>query len=642
VCRSFLGFLIIIWPLLLPGYAVESYKQEYSAFSLDLTWDSPAEHSDAPVQRDNPEDQLDQLIRLCWELRNSQPEKAVEYGLQAITLADSLHDFYNLVKAHSFSGVAYRLLGDYGKAMDFHVKGLELSKKYKIAQQEGYAHINIANLHIYLEFYSQALENLNLAFEIARKIEDKDMLSYILLNKGRVLMHINSPDLALSEIASALEIRRETKNIPGQAVCYKYMGDIYYNRGDLEHAQINYELAGQTVDKNVDKDLLGNVLLQKARINSGSKNFIAAFQYATEALELGRQVNSRLLIHDAMKVLADVYNTRKDYEQVAWYQSQMNRYADTLFNQQLSEKVLGMEFQLERQKKVAEAEIQALKISRQRYLNIGLFVLSLLLIVTGVILLILLRKLNIQNKQLSNQKKELKQLNADKDQMFMVIGHDLRSPVWNLRAMIELLRDEHSADLNAKMRENFWSLSRAVQSVSDLLENLLFWAKSQDGKIIYKPGPTDLKYLIKKSIQPYKTWAESKNLVIDFQTQDDLSMVNADENMIQTVIRNLVTNAIKYSAIEGRIEIRVNQNAGFARVSVTDFGGGIKPEQVGNILNDSVTVSCKGTDNEPGSGIGLSLCKDFIARHKSKLQVESAEGKGTSFYFDLPVLQRSW
>jgi signal transduction histidine kinase len=584
-----------------------------------------------------PADRLNYYNEQSWNLRNSMPEKSLEFGLKAIELADSLKDYYNLVKAHSFTGVACRLQGDYGKAMDYFFKGLELAKRHKIPQQEGYAYINIANLHIYLEFFSQALENLNLAMEIARRINDRDMLSYVLLNKGRVLMNINSAELAVAEINSALAIRKETGNIPGQAVCYKYLGDIYFNKNELSEALENYDLAIATVDKDADKHLWGNLQLQTSRIYCRRNNFAAAYPIAMEVLAIGNEVNSKLLIHDAMRVLVNVFRSKKDFEQVAWYLSQMNLYADTLFNQQLSEKALGMEFQLERQKKAAEAEIQHLKLSRQRYLNAGLLVFSILLIVTGAVLILLLRKLKTQNLLLSKQKIELKQLNADKDRMFMVIGHDLRSPVWNLRAMIELLKDEQTA-----VKDNFWPLSRAVQSVSDLLENLLFWARSQEGKIVYKPGPTDLKYLIMKSLQPYKTWAETKNLNIEIDVQENATMVNSDENMIQTVIRNLVSNAIKYSFEDGKIEISVKRNGNNSLVKITDFGGGIKPEQLISIVNDQVLISSKGTGNEPGSGIGLSICKDFISRHDSKLMVESCPDNGTSFYFNLPILERAW
>jgi two-component system, sensor histidine kinase and response regulator len=601
------------------------------------------------AEKTEPKQKLESLLDLSWKIRNSQPEKSLALGLEAIELADSLKDYYNLVKAHSFSGVAYRLMGDYNKAIEIFFKGLELAKLHNIPQQEGYAYINIANLHIYLEFYSQALENLTPALKIAEEINDKDMLSYIFLNKGRVLMNMDSAEAAIKSISSALEIRKEVDNIPGQAVCYKYLGDIYYNRDDFEKARINYDLALSTVNEGNDKDLMGNIQLQKSRIFCKTGDFTEGKPYALRALDIGREVNSRLLIHDAIKVLARIEIKSGNFESATQLLTQMNKFADTLFSQQLSEKMLGMEFQLERQKKQAELdlikkdkEIQALKFSQQRYLNIGLIAFAFMLTIAGVILLMLLNKLKLKNQQLSVQKEELKLINTAKDRMFMVIGHDLRSPVWNLRALIELLKEEQVIDSNPEMKENFRALSRAVQSVSDLLENLLFWAKSQDGKILFNPGPTDLKYLVIKSIQPYKTWAETKNVFIDFKTEDSACMVTADENMIQAVIRNLISNAIKYSFNDGKIEISINKADNMSRFSVTDFGRGISAEQITQILSNAIIPSSKGTGNEPGSGIGLSLCKDFLSKHNAKLMVESTPESGTIFYFDLPILQRPW
>ncbi len=597
----------------------------------------------------DPSLRLERMLDQSWNIRNAQPEKSLELGLQAIALADSLEDYYNLVKAHSFTGVAYRVLGDYNKAIEIFFKGLELAQKHDIPQQEGYAYINIANLHIYLEFFSQALENLRPALEIAQQINDQSMLSYIYLNKGRVLMHIDSADHALENISKALEIRKATGNIPGQAVCYKYLGDIYFNRDDFDNARRNYDLALSTVDRTADRDLLGNIQLQQSRIFCQIDDYISAEPFAREALSIGREVSSRLLIHDAMKVLAKVNMNKQDYQAAAQDLITMTQYADTLFSQQLSEKMLGMEFQLERQQQQAQLdiitrdkEIQMLTLSRQQYLNTALIAFALMLALIGAVLLILLRKLKQKNQQLLEQKEELRQINAAKDRMFMVIGHDLRSPVWNLRALIELLKEEQVIDENVELKDNFRALSRAVQSVSDLLENLLFWARSQDGKIVFKPAPTDLKYLVIKSIQPYKSWAEAKNVQIDFQADEAACMVNVDENMLQTVVRNFISNAIKYSYENGIIKISVVKEENYSRFSVTDNGKGINPEHLKTIQSNELLSSSKGTGDEPGSGIGLSLCKDFIARHNARLMVASSAKSGTTFYFDLPILPRPW
>ncbi len=598
-------------------------------------------------QISNPQERLEYLVDQTWTNRNSLPEVSLVLGLHAIELADSLGDYYNLVKSHSFTGVAYRLLGDYNNAIDLFFKGLHLSRKHNIPQQEGYAYINIANLYIYIEFYTQALENLGPAMEIAREIGDQEMLSYTFLNQGRVLMHLNHKEEAIASITQSLEIRQETGNVSGQAVCYKYLGDIYFNQQNFTLAGKNYDLALNTVRTEQDRHLHANIVLKQSQIYCITNNFEAAEPLAQKALDLGKEVNSRLLIHDALKVLSKVDMQKGRYRSATQKLNEMNLYADTLFNQQLSEKVLSMEFQLERQKQEAtldilkrDKEIQALRLDRQRFVNAGLIIFVLFLGISGSIMLFLIRKLNEKNKLLLLQKEELKQSNTAKNRMFMVIGHDLRGPVWNLRALIELLKEEQDSFADEETKKNFSALSRAVQSVSDLLENLLYWAKSQDGKIIFKPGPTDLKYLTTKSLEPYRTWAETKNISINFQTDMTTTMVNADENMIQTVIRNLLSNAIKYSFEHGNINVKLTETGQHCRFSIKDNGMGIKQEQIDLIFSNDVTHTTQGTGNEMGSGIGLGLCRDFISRHGSDIHVESVLNKGTHFYFDLPLIKR--
>ncbi|MFO7828115.1 MAG: tetratricopeptide repeat protein, partial [Bacteroidales bacterium] len=164
------------------------------------------------------------LNELSWELRNSFPEKSIELGLSAMEMAQKFDDYENYIQAHSFVGVAYRILGKYSESLDYYFKGLELAQKYDDKELEGYSYINIGNLYIYQEYYNIAIENLLKAKDIAEGINHKRMLAYIYLNLGRAKMLKKEYDDALDYFQQALDLRIELNNIPGQAVCYKYIG----------------------------------------------------------------------------------------------------------------------------------------------------------------------------------------------------------------------------------------------------------------------------------------------------------------------------------------------------------------------------------------------------------------------------------
>jgi signal transduction histidine kinase len=586
---------------------------------------------------------LNDLLSTSWSIRNNNPELALQYGMQAMELARKINDYENLVKAHSFVGVAHRLLGNYMQAVDIFFDGLALAKEHGIAEQEGYAYINIANLYIYLEYYNVALENLEQALEIASRIEHKEMLSYVYLNRGRALIPSNQFEEARESVQKSLELRIETGNTAGQAVSNKYLGDIYFNESRFEEAFESYQQSLELVKYESDRHLVGNIYLKMAEINCKLQQFALAEPYALRAIEIGEEVNSRLIIHDALMVLSKVDLELNRFESAARKLMLMIQYADTLTNQRLAEKVMNTEFQWERQRRQAEIdllnkdkEIQRLRLSRQRGFNFALVIFSSLFLSGSIILLILLKQIKDKNTILSRQKEELDQINKAKDKMFMVIGHDLRGPIWTLKALIELIREEEEILFqNTNLTENFNALTKSVQSVSDLLENLLYWAKAEDGKLLYTPKIVELHTIVNQSLQSYKPWAVLKNIHIQNNIPRDYK-VFADENMLKTMVRNLLSNAIKFSNSEGQVDVSVNRENGYHKIFIKDYGIGFSQEKASAIFSKDNFLSTKGTSNEMGSGIGLTLCKEFVEQHGGEIWAESIPRQGSTFYFSLP------
>jgi signal transduction histidine kinase len=592
----------------------------------------------------NADSLIKDLLSRSWSLRNNNPDLSIQYGMQAMELARKINDFENLTKSYSFVGVAYRLLGNYMQAIDIFFEGLSLAKKHNIPQQEGYAYINIANLYIYLEYFNTALENLDNALEIVAKIDDKEMLSYIYLNRGRVLMALIMFEEARQSITNSLQLRIETNNISGQAVCYKYIGDIYFNEVRYSEALQNYEQALDVVDYESDRHLVGNIYLKMAEISCNQKQVRLAEENALTAFKIGQEVNSRLIIHDALKVLSKVDIEMKRFESAAQRLQLTLLYADTLTNQKVAEKVLNTEFEWERQRRQAEIdllnkdkEIQRLRLSRQRGLNYALIIFASLILAGSLILLVLLKKIKDKNNILLHQKEELDHINKAKDKMFMVIGHDLRGPIWTLKALIELIREEEEVLFqNNNTSENFNALTRSVQAVSDLLENLLYWAKAEDGKLVFSPATANLNSIVNQSIQSYKPWATLKSINIENEVPENYKLY-ADENMLKTMMRNLLSNAIKFTHRDGKVIINVCRENGFHKITVTDNGIGFNPELADSIFNKEKFHSTKGTGNEFGSGIGLTLCREFAEKHGGAVWAKSEPGKGSKFYFTVPA-----
>ncbi len=230
----------------------------------------------------------------------------------------------------------------------------------------------------------------------------------------------------------------------------------------------------------------------------------------------------------------------------------------------------------------------------------------------------------------------LRQLNADKDRFISILGHDLKSPFNSLLGLSELLtKNIHKYDFD-KIENLVININKSAQRSVDLLDDLLNWARAQQGNIPFKPQNLSLTDVYNDVLITLNPIADEKNIVIKCLTEDRLN-VFADIDMLKTVLRNLVSNAIKFTNNSGTINIITEQTQSDVIISVSDNGIGIPPENLAKLFDISEVLTTKGTAEETGTGLGLLLCKEFVAKHGGKIWVESEVGKGSDFRFTMPI-----
>jgi two-component system sensor histidine kinase/response regulator len=241
---------------------------------------------------------------------------------------------------------------------------------------------------------------------------------------------------------------------------------------------------------------------------------------------------------------------------------------------------------------------------------------------------------------IKNKKREqfLNELNATKDKFFSIIGHDLKNPFVVLKSSSELLfKYLEKGDL-PKSKAKAKMISNASNQGYTMLENLLLWAKSQTLGIAFEPSKLNLKYKVANNIREVEDHANEKNIIIINEIPDDL-ILDADENLLSVVVRNLITNAIKFTYNGGTITIKAKIENDSVEIAVIDTGIGIPKEHQHKLFRLDTNFSREGTANEASSSLGLILCKEFIERHKGKIWFESGSNKGSEFRFTLPNIQ---
>ncbi len=246
-----------------------------------------------------------------------------------------------------------------------------------------------------------------------------------------------------------------------------------------------------------------------------------------------------------------------------------------------------------------------------------------------------LLELRLSIMDLQKSEEHLKRLNATKDKLFSIIGHDLREPIGTLKPLLDFLLKSSDLSDTENVKKVLRMIQKSSTSAYNLMENILAWARSQLDEISYSPEEIKLSGLIKTTIDLFKESLQSKNISISIQIPND-TLLYADRNMLMTVFRNLISNAIKFTPEGKSIEIISIEMDNHHQIEIKDQGIGMDADRISKLFDKTEYTSTYGTNGEKGNGIGLLLCKDFIERNGGTLNVESEIDKGSAFIFSIP------
>jgi len=414
----------------------------------------------------------------------------------------------------------------------------------------------------------------------------------------------------------------------------------------IEYSMGNYELAEKYLSeslqvKNEIGDLLslptiheylGLCLIGKGQIKEG-------FQSLKRGLDLAISNNQKKVQLNIYSKLTEAYLSIHDLKNAFISQKKQIEIQDSLLSGAANIKIE----QLQAIYEIDKQNGQIIELEKQNEINsliIKQHWISQLVMIIGIAVafLISISIFWFYNK-IRNKNLELKETNAAKDKFFAIIAHDLRGPTGNLASFLEHLNDTFHDHSPAELKKILLSLYKSAENVSVLLENLLIWAQSQLNKIECNPRELNLTNVIQISVKGLKQSADNKQIEIGFELNDQI-LVWADPNMVQTILRNILSNAIKFTPRGGSViiktEIRDMKNAS---IRIIDNGVGIEKTSLSKIFDLNNTHHTNGTENEMSTGLGLILVKDFIEKNNGTITIESQIGKGTTVSFTLPIPQ---
>lgn len=550
------------------------------------------------------------------EINRGNYEKGLEASLRAISVFEDENMYDSLSAAYNNLAIAYYNIDNFDKALDYNFKAAEVREILKDTIELTQSYANIAKLYSLKNNPENAINYYNKVLDFLDKKDNTELRGEILPKIGVAYLDLDIYDKAAENLIAGLRYNRKNNNKIGVLQALNGLTEYNIIKRQFKAAENQVNEASNIVKElgNQDEELNNYRLLMK--LDSAKGNFKSAFLWQREYQNLKDQ------IHKKESIKAQINNNPKD---------------DYNAIEQIQEKKLLEEEQIKN--KANKKFISDLKL-----IIYGLGGLLILAIIIMVLALAKRKKwakyskeVEAQNQQILQhhesilkQTKNLEEINVVKDKLFSIVSHDLKDSVTSIKAFIDLLKDGslNKEEFDALIPE----LSENADNASLLLLNLLNWSKSQMESLKPKPEFFDLQDVFNQKTKLVEQKMELKKIKLINETRPET--VYADKSMVEIIIQNLLTNAVKFCKENDSITVSNYGVNGKVLFSVKDTGLGISADNQEKLFNNSFTTI--GTSNEKGTGLGLTICKELVELNQGKIWVESIENVGSKFFVELP------
>lgn len=597
----------------------------------------------------------------------SDPPKGIVHGLKAEKLAAKINFKKGQAKALNALGVSYLIMAEYGKALEKHLQALKLRESMHDTAGMVASYINLGNVYFKTHDQGRAIQNYLAGSALAEKIGDKLGLSRIYNNVGS--FHENKGDYeeALKYFLKASKLKEELGDTRGWAVTLEHIGVVHMLQGNAEKA-LPYLFQALRLNEEAHNSV-SNIGTSRmvAEAYLSLKNYDEAMRYARQSYEAAQSINSHNEITVSAGLVETIAEAQGDFKTAHTYLQIVEAHSDSMYNEQADRIREEITAKFETEKK--ELENQRLRtlsenqsaLLEQKNLVQGLGIIAIFLLGVLVVVLYLGRKrMKSQNLQLEklyiqvqNQNAEIglqkdaiagqatelqihntkmEEANAFKSKVLSIISHDMRSPLVSIKMMFNLHQRKQPGEVD--MMHMLRLLEKEVDVAMNMLNNLLIWAKAQmDGSEIHTEAVT-LHELAHENLSLLASQAQGKNITL-INKVPAFTLVQADKERLNFVLRNLLSNALKFTYPGGQVQVLATQEQDEVVLAIQDSGKGI-PDRYMSLLFTNRRFSTVGTCNEKGTGLGLLLCQEFVESIHGRIWVKSKEGDGTTFFVALP------
>ncbi|HNS29120.1 MAG TPA: tetratricopeptide repeat-containing sensor histidine kinase [Tenuifilaceae bacterium] len=607
---------------------------------------------------------IDSLNNLAYTHRRSNPKLSLEHAIEAYELSSKTNYIQGLANAIHHKGTALAVLGRYELAL---IDLLEASKiREQIGDNSGLVatYNNIGHVQSEMGYSDEALHYFEKSLKCSKELSPIPDIGVTLNNIGWVYFRKNKLDLALTYFYQALSANESTNDIRGIGASKGNIGTIYRHMGDFKKG-LGYHYQALDNAQQFDDKYWEIITLREISKDYHSANQLEkSIEFASRSLELARALGFHVEERNTLAWLASIHETNHHFKNAARFYRMVNHLSDSLFRLERAEiqsqffTVYEFQAQVkENQLLQMEQEINSKIIRNQKYFLFLSFALIIISLVFTVYIITTNKKMEIANLQLKDKNceieqqkeviqqkvqaieeknRELEKINQIKDKLIAVIAHDLKNPFNNISGYSEILASRYDSFEKKEVQEFLKIINESSAKGNYLLDNLLQWYRLQTMSLQFLPLKLNLRNIVENELLFFTSIAQDRGINIINSIPQEVT-IHADSNMLKTIIRNLVSNAIKHTETGGKISLTSSSDHREVTVVVEDTGSGIEPSIKDKLFTGRHGITSTGQSGEKGTGLGLILCKDFVEMHHGRIWVESEPGKGAKFFFTLPI-----
>lgn len=569
-------------------------------------------------------------------------EKGILYFGKALKTAQDLGNDNLLLLAENRLAGEYEYQGDYAMALREMLKGIEIAKRLDDREMLSVFHENIALLYSNQKDYEEAIYYLKISKKLNEEIGDEVFSAYTHANMASVYAEDHQYDYAMFNVNISISIFEKHQIMDWLAYAYETKGKTYLRQEKYKWALYWYNQSEMLHNKSVDDARAKIDLLQGlSETNLGLQKDSIAETYALGAYKSSKRLKVKKGMKDASKTLYALYKKKNDYTKALGYHELFQKFSDTLSRNESKKSLLMLKTRVshEKQKQDLIDKSEKALAEQKKYVTGVLGVVLVMVIITFLVKRSeriqknLNKELTSKTTQLENNEQELLEINETKDKLFSIIGHDLRGPIGAFQGLLGLFK-KGEVD-----QDEFLSfipkLKADIDHISFTLNNLLSWGQTQMNGTITKPSVVDLENIVSVNISLLSEIAFGKSIRM-VNKVDEGTLIWSDPDQIDIVVRNLISNALKFTPKNGSVTVSAFEREEHWEVSVQDTGVGIDEETQKRLFAKNSNVTTYGTNNEKGTGLGLTLCREMVENNEGSIWVSSILGEGTCFKFTLP------